>query len=404
MALMPIAEAYRKVTGDAVAITRTQTVGLFDAGGRVLAGDLAALRTQPPFSCSAMDGYAVRGKDIANTGSVFTLIGESAAGHRFSGTVGTGQAVRIFTGAPMPDGADTVIIQENIEKSGDMKITTTEICKPGQNVRPAGGDFFEGKAALSAGRVMDPAAIMLAAAMNHPCVEVIAKPKVALLATGDELKLPGTPLGPDQIIASNNFAIAALIAASGGEVIDLGIAGDRMEALDRAIDSTLEQKADILVTIGGASVGDHDLVQKAMVARGMALDFWKIAMRPGKPLMSGRLGDLRILGLPGNPASSLVCGYLFLEPLVRLLAGLPIRERMKKVLLGKDLKANDQRQDYLRAKLETNGNGQLTATPFENQDSSLISIFADADALLIRPPFAANASAGDLVDVLVLSA
>ena len=395
MALMPISEAYQKVTGDAGSITRTEKVALFEAAGRVLARDLEALRTQPPFSCSAMDGYAVIGSDIASSGT---------AGHGFDGIVGVGQAVRIFTGAPMPDGADTVIIQENTEKLDAAQIKVVIAGHSGQNVRPAGGDFSQGKAALAAGRLMDPTAIMLAAAMNHPEIEVIARPKVAILATGDELKLPGSALGPGQIIASNNFGIGALVTANGGEIINLGIAGDQMDALDSAIDSAIEQGADVLVTIGGASVGDHDLVHKAMAARGMALDFWKIAMRPGKPLMSGRLGNLRVLGLPGNPASSLVCGYLFLEPLVSLLAGRKTPARLKKARLGKDLRENDQRQDYLRARLETDAKGELVATPFANQDSSLISVFAEADCLVVRPPFAIAASTGDLVDVHVLSA
>lgn len=404
MALMPISEAYQKVTGDAGPLSRTERVSLSEAAGRVLARDLTALRTQPPFSCSAMDGYAVLGSDIVEGDTILDVIGESAAGHGFDGRVCSSQAVRIFTGAPMPTGADTVIIQENTEKLDSAKVKIMIAGQPGQNVRPAGGDFSEGKTALPAGRLMDPTAIMLAAAMNHAEIEVIGRPKVAILATGDELKLPGAKLGPGQIIASNNFGIGALVTACGGEIINLGIAGDQMEALDSAIDSAFEQGADVLVTIGGASVGDHDLVHKAMAARGMELDFWKIAMRPGKPLMSGRLGNLRVLGLPGNPASSLVCSYLFLEPLVSLLAGRKIPFRQKKAILRKDLKENDQRQDYLRARLETDVNGSLIATPFDNQDSSLISVFAEAGCLVIRPPFAKAASTGDIVDVHVLSA
>jgi len=404
MALMPISEAYEKVTGDAGPLARTERVNLFEAAGRVLARDLTALRTQPPFSCSAMDGYAVSGSDHFGDGAIFDVIGESAAGHGFDGKVGTGEAVRIFTGAPMPHGADTVVIQENTEKLDPAQVKIVTAGQRGQNVRPAGGDFTQGMAALRTGRLMDPTAIMLAAAMSHPEIEVVARPKVAILATGDELKLPGEALGSGQIIASNNFGIGALITANGGEIINLGIAGDQMDALDAAIDSAIVQGADVLVTIGGASVGDHDLVHKALVARGLKLDFWKIAMRPGKPLMSGRLENLRVLGLPGNPASSLVCSYLFMEPLISLLAGRKVPNRTKKAILGKDLKANDQRQDYLRAKLETDADGSLVTTPFTNQDSSLISVFAQADCLVVRPPFAGMARVGDPVDVLVLSA
>ncbi len=403
MALMPVEEALSRVTGDARPVSRTETLPLAEAGGRVLARDLVALRTQPPFSASAMDGYAVRSTDVTEPGAELEQIGESAAGHGFDGTVGPGQTVRIFTGAPIPEGADSIIIQEDTEKLENGRVRMTVAASEGKHIRLAGVDFTEGRSGLAAGRLLDAGAITLAAAMNHPEVEVVARPKVAILATGDELKLPGETLGPGQIIASNTFGIAAMVRAAGGEVIDLGIAADRMEALDSALDSAISQGADVLVTIGGASVGDHDLVQDALKKRGMNLDFWKIAMRPGKPLMSGRLGDMRVLGLPGNPASSLVCGYLFLEPLVAILTGRPALHRIEKAILGNALKENDQRQDYLRGRLALNAQGATVASSFPLQDSSLMSVFADADCLIIRPPFAPAANTGDETDVLVLS-
>ncbi|MAY61025.1 MAG: molybdopterin molybdenumtransferase MoeA [Rhizobiales bacterium] len=403
MALMPVEEALSRVTGDATPVARTENLPLAKAGGRVLARDLVAMRTQPPFSASAMDGYAVRSADTTESGAELELIGESAAGHGFEGIVGPGQTARIFTGAPLPEGADAIVIQEDTEKLEDGRIRMTVAAAEGKHVRLAGVDFTEGRPGLSAGRVLDAGAITLAAAMNHPEVEVYAKPKVAILATGDELKLPGEALGPGQIVASNTFGIGAMVRAAGGEVIDLGIAEDRMEALDSALDSAISQDADVLVTIGGASVGDHDLVQDALKKRGMELDFWKIAMRPGKPLMSGRLGAMRVLGLPGNPASSLVCGYLFLEPLVALLAGRPAPDRVQKAILGNALKENDQRQDYVRARLSRNSDGNVVASSFALQDSSLMSVFADADCLIIRPPFAPAANSGDQTEVLVLA-
>jgi molybdopterin molybdotransferase len=333
---------------------------------------------------------------------VLKLQGESAAGHGFDGALKSGSAIRIFTGAPVPDGADTVIIQENTERLEDGSVRITETAEAGRNIRAAGIDFEKGKTGIEAGRRLDAGAITFAAAMNHATLPVLRLPKVAILATGDELRLPGETLGPGQIIASNTFGVGALARGAGAQVIDLGIAEDRMEALDMALDSAIAQDADVLVTIGGASVGDHDLVQKALTARGMALDFWKIAMRPGKPLMSGHLGSMRVLGLPGNPASSLVCAHLFLEPLIARLAGLPDPARVKRAVLGRDLPENDLRQDYLRSDLARDPSGVLVATPMPHQDSSLMKVFADARCLVIRPPFAAAAKAGDACDVLVL--
>ncbi|WP_417435864.1 gephyrin-like molybdotransferase Glp [Hoeflea sp.] len=401
MALMPVDEALTRILDGAAVSAETEMLPLADAGGRVLARDLLALRTQPPFDASAMDGYAVRASE-AVAGARLKLQGESAAGHGFEAPLAPGSTIRIFTGAPVPEGADAILIQENAERLDDGLVQVNEAPVAGRHIRRAGIDFTEGKTGLEKGRMLDAGAITFAAAMNHAELPVVRKPRVAILATGDELRLPGQTLGPDQIIASNTFGIATLARAAGATVIDLGIAADRMEALDEALDSAIAHEADVLVTIGGASVGDHDLVQKALTGRGMALDFWKIAMRPGKPLMSGKLGAMRVLGLPGNPASSLVCAHLFLEPLIARLAGLQDPNRKRTAILGRDLPENDIRQDYLRGDLETNADGQLTATPSVRQDSSLMKVFADAHCLIIRPPFAPPAKAGSRCEVMVL--
>lgn len=401
MALMPVDEALTRILDGAAPSANTEMLPLAEGGGRVLARDLLALRTQPPFAASAMDGYAVRASE-AVTGAKLRLQGESAAGHGFDAPLAPGSTIRIFTGAPVPAGADTVLIQEDTERLDDGLVLVTQAPEAGRNIRPAGVDFTEGRTGLARGRVLDAGAITLAAAMNHAELPIIRKPRVAILATGDELRLPGQTLGPGQIIASNTFGIAALARGAGADVIDLGIAADRIEALDEALDTALANEVDVLVTIGGASVGDHDLVQKALTGRGMALDFWKIAMRPGKPLMSGNLGKLRVLGLPGNPASSLVCAHLFLEPLIARLAGRPDPDRKRTARLGNDLPENDQRQDYLRGDLEIDAEGRLFAIPSAQQDSSLMTVFADARCLIIRPPFAPAAKAGSICEVLVL--
>ncbi|MEM5473038.1 gephyrin-like molybdotransferase Glp [Hoeflea sp. AS60] len=403
MALMPVDEALTRILDGAAASAEPEMLPLAESFGRVLARDLLALRTHPPFPASAMDGYAVRAQE-AVAGARLRLQGEAAAGHAFDGALATGSTIRIFTGAPVPEGADAILIQENAERLDDGMVLVNEAPEAGRYIRAAGVDFTEGKTGLEKGRLLDPGAITFAAAMNHARLPVVRKPRVAILATGDELRLPGQTLGPGQIIASNTFGVAALARGAGADVIDLGIAIDRMEALDEALDEAIAQGADVLVTIGGASVGDHDLVQKALTGRGMALDFWKIAMRPGKPLMSGKLGAMRVLGLPGNPASSMVCAHLFLEPLVTRLAGLPDPNRQKTAILTKDLPENDQRQDYLRGDLETNAEGELLATPSPRQDSSLMKVFADARCLIIRPPFAPPAKAGSPCQVLVLRA
>jgi len=402
--LLPVAEALARVLASAPQPLAAQTVALAHARGRTLAQDLAALRTQPPFNASAMDGYALRAADLATIPTRLKLVGESAAGHRFAGAVGPGEAVRIFTGAPVPPGADTVVIQENTQADREgVNILQAEAM--GRNIRPAGLDFAEGDLLLAAGLRLGPCELALAAAMNHGTVPVTRRPRIALLATGDELVKPGDALGPDQIVTSNTYAIGAYAEAAGAEVIDLGIAGDTFAAIEAGIRAAREAGADVLVTLGGASVGDHDLVQTALANEGMELGFWKIAMRPGKPLMHGRIGDMRILGLPGNPVSAIVCGVLFLIPLIRALAGDPQAgaDSSEAALLGCDLPTNDSRQDYLRATLQP-GETLPVATPFGRQDSSMLRVLARSHCLVVRPPHAPAAKAGDPCRVIRLAA
>lgn len=398
--LLPVDEALSRIVGAAVR-TDAETVPLSEAGARVLAEDLYAKRQQPPFAASAMDGYAVRAADIANVPVNLKLIGQSAAGHAFQGLLGVGEAVRIFTGAPVPAGADSVVIQENTIAHGSQ-VEIKETITLGKNIRKAGLDFQEGDLLLKNGRTLDPSALALAAAANYPAVRVYRQPKVAILATGDELVNPGEVFRPDQIIASNTFGLAEIIRQAGGLPIDLGIAEDRLEALSEAVDRAVAAQADILVTLGGASVGDHDLVQPALAAKGMKLDFWKIALRPGKPLMFGRLNDMNILGLPGNPVSSLICGHIFLVPLIRAMLGLEYHSNLRAAVLGRDMDTNDQRQDYVRATLARNADGTLTATPFPLQDSSMLKFLSDAECLIIREPHAPALRAGTMCKVMLL--
>ena len=392
MALLSVADALARVL-DGVAPLPPEDVALADAHRRVLAADLAALRTQPPDAVSAMDGYAVRAADVAQAPARLRVIGEVAAGRPFDGTIGPAEAARIFTGGVLPSGADTVVIQERTARDGAC-IVVEAPAAAGRNVRARGLDFAEGNILLPAGRRLSDRDLALAAAMNHPTVPVRRVPRVALLATGDELVAPGTAPAPGQIVYSNGFALAALARAQGAQVIDLGIVPDRVDATIAAIDRAAQQRADILVTTGGASVGDYDLVQQSLAARGMALSFWKVALRPGRPMMHGVLGSMRVLGLPGNPVSAYVCGFLFLVPLIRHLLGRADAEpATETAVLGRDLPANDERADYLRASLARTPSG-LVATPFEVQDSSMVALLAKADCLLIREPHAPAAPAG----------
>jgi molybdopterin molybdotransferase len=399
--MITVEEALKRVLASAEAPLEEEKVALAEAYGRVLARDLKALRTQPPFSNSAMDGYALRSADTALAPATLTLIGESAAGRAFAGAVGPGEAVRIFTGAPAPEGADAIVIQEDVEREGE-RIRLSAAVPAGDNLRQAGMDFREGESLIPAGRRLTPRDVALAAAANHPALGVRRRARVAILATGDELVKPGGALGPAQIVASNNFAVAGVVEACGGVAIDLGIAVDDVSALQAAVAQARDARADVLVTLGGASVGDHDLVQQALVSAGMELGFWRIAMRPGKPLMHGRLGAMRILGLPGNPTSSMVCAILFLRPLVRALHGEPDpgADLSQPARLAVDAPANGVRQDYLRASLDRGADGILVATPAASQDSSLVKTMARADGLIVRPPHAEPAKAGDACRVI----
>jgi molybdopterin molybdotransferase len=399
--MISVAEALGRVLASASPPMEIEMATVEDALGRTLARDLHALRTQPPFANSAMDGYALRAADTASGPARLMVIGESAAGRAFDGAVGANQAVRIFTGAPMPKGADSVLVQENASREGDFLIVQDSET-PGHNVRDAGIDFVEGEPLLSAGRRLTPRDLALAAAANHPAVAVRRRPRVAVLATGDELAPPGRAIGPAQIVASNNYAIAAIVAASGGVPIDLGIAADEMDALARSFRRAQEAEADVLVTLGGASVGDYDLVQRALVDSGLSLGFWRIAMRPGKPLMQGRLGAMRVLGLPGNPVSAVVCAILFLAPLLRALVDDPTAgaDLSEPAVLGADVAANDVRQDYLRAALTRNAGDALVAAPLPSQDSSLVKLLAKAQCLIVRAPNAPAASRGDACRII----
>jgi molybdopterin molybdotransferase len=401
VALMPVADALAAVLSGAQALPE-EMIALDLAYKRTLARDLAALRTQPPQAMSAMDGYAVRASDAAQAGARLKVTGEVAAGRPFDQALGPGEAVRIFTGGVIPEGADAVIIQEDTVVEGGL-IAIREAAVLGRHIRRAGVDFREGDVLLKAGRDLSDRDLSLAASMNYPLLPVRRRPKVALLATGDELVMPGETPGPGQIVYSNGYALRALARAEGAEVIDLGIASDTLAATTSGIRRARELGADVLITTGGASVGDHDLVKKALDAERVAIAFWQIAMRPGKPLMHGRLGEMRVIGLPGNPVSSYVCAFLFLVPLIRKLCGrLTIHHTTESAFLGRNVVANDHREDYLRAILTTRDDGALIATPVNKQDSSLLGNLAAAQALLIRPPFAPAADAGAVCDVLRL--
>jgi molybdopterin molybdotransferase len=402
-ALIPVAEALSRVLAAADEPLSEEWVALEEAFGRTLSRDLVAVRTQPPFANSAMDGYALRAADVKEPPASLELIGESAAGRAFAGAVGAGEAVRIFTGAPIPEGADTIVIQEDARREGE-RIVIAVSAKPGDNIRVAGLDFAADETLLSAGTRLGPRAVALAAAANHRSLPVRRRPRVAILATGDELVAPGEPLGPSQIVASNNFFIAGLVEANGGIPIELGIAIDQPSALAAKILAARDAQADVLVTLGGASVGDYDLVQKALVDAGMQLGFWRIAMRPGKPLMHGRLGAMRVLGLPGNPTSSAVCGVLFLRPLLRALLGdaWAGADPGEPARLAAPLPANGIRQDYMRATLARDGAGGWLAAALPDQDSSLVKTLARAQALIVRAPDAATARAGEACRVIRL--
>jgi len=401
VALMPVADALAAIL-DGTTPLAEEMVALDEAFHRTLARDVAAKRTQPPQAMSAMDGYAVRASDAASVGARLKVIGEVAAGKPFDRALGSAEAARIFTGGVVPPGADAVVIQEDTVVDGNF-ISVTEAAVKGRNIRAAGIDFREGDVLLSAGSRLTDRALSLAASMNFPELPVRRRPKVALLATGDELVMPGDTPGPGQIVYSNGYALRSLARAEGAETIDLGIAADTLAATTAGIRRARESGADILVTTGGASVGDHDLVKTALEAEDVKIAFWKIAMRPGKPMMHGRLGAMRVIGVPGNPVSSYVCTLLFVVPLIRALLGSNVIHHAREAaLLGRDVGENDVREDYLRARLERRKDGTFIATPVSHQDSSLLANLSAAQALVIRAPFAAAAKAGASCEILRL--
>jgi len=399
MALLSVAEALARVT-QGLEPLGAESVALDSANGRVLAEDLAALLTQPPFDASAMDGYAARAEDVAVVPATLRLIGISAAGAGFDGKVGQGETVRIFTGAPVPEGADTIVIQEYAEKTNGVLIA--KAAEPGRYVRPRGQDFKQGEVLLAAGTRLGPRELMLAAAMNHAELPVRRKPKVAILATGDEVVPPGSELGKDQIVSSVPIGLATLVARAGGEPMSLGIAKDDPKSLVTL--ARAGSAADILVTAGGASVGERDLVASALKTEGLEIDFWKIAMRPGMPLLYGRLGSQRVLSLPGNPVSALITAHVFLVPMLAAMLGLATAARpLPEAVLGEALEANGERQHYMRAISEWREDGRRVVRPLPSQDSSLVAELARADCLIVRAPDAPALPSGARVGIIPLN-
>jgi molybdopterin molybdotransferase len=372
-----------------------EIVGLDSALGRVLAEDLAARLTQPPVDVSAMDGYAARASDLREVPATLKLIGQSAAGVGFSGVIGAGETVRIFTGAPVPSGADAIVIQENAEQR-EGQVLLRDAPNPGGHIRRKGLDFCKGDILLRSGRRLLPRDIGLAAAMNVTWLPVRRRPRVAVLATGDELVMPGEATGPGRIVGSAAFTVAAFVRQFGAEPMLIGIAADSEDSLMRKMQAA--RGADLLLTIGGASVGDFDFVRRALGEAKFDLGFDKVAIRPGKPLIFGRLGGLPVLGLPGNPAAAAVTALIFAKPAIERMLGIIHTEKgAATARLGRNLPANDGRQDYLRATLEQTTEGELVATPLDAQDSSLQHVLATADCLVIRPPNAPASRAGERV-------
>ncbi len=377
----------------------SQTLRIADADGRVLAQDVHARLSQPPYPVSSMDGYAVRTRDAGN-GAILRIVGSAPAGKPYSGSVGEGEAVRIFTGGVLPEGADAIVIQEDTEATTDT-VRLKAPAQKGRHIRQAGLDFEAGDVLAPAGKHLTPRDLSLIAAGDVAYVELRRRPRVAFVATGDELSRPGEPRKPGGIVASSGYGLSALIARWGGEPIDLGLLPDSVEAFADLPDKGKD--ADLLITLGGASVGDHDLVQRALGPKGFELDFWKIAMRPGKPLIFGHLGRTPFLGLPGNPVSTLVCAILFVRPAISALLGTPTETKYLPAQLAVEMAANDGREDYVRARIIWR-NGERWVEPFAVQDSSMLGVFAASDALIVRAPQAAVAKAGDKVDLILLGA
>ncbi len=400
MSLLPVDDALARILSDAAALD-TETVGVADASGRVLGEDVNARLTQPPFDASSMDGYAVRAADIATLPATLRLIGQAAAGHAFDGSLGAGEAVRIFTGGPVPEGADTVVMQENATLDGET-VTVNEGAEKGTAVRKAGQDFTEEDRLLPAGKRLNARDLLLAASANHASLRVRCKPRVAILATGDELVPPGETPRHDQIISSVPVGLSAMLEAAGAETEALGIAADTRGSLDTHLDRAGD--ADLLLTIGGASVGEHDLVREALMDAGFSIDFWRIAMRPGKPLMFGRRGPSHVIGLPGNPVSAMICTRVFAVPLIEAMLGASsAAEAMRNATLDRALEPNGPRKHYMRARMRTDpdtGVPKVMALP--SQDSALMAALARADCLIVRQPNAPAARPGEKVEILPL--
>jgi molybdopterin molybdotransferase len=397
--LLSVDEARKLVLAGAMRLGDEQ-VSIVNASGRVLAQDVVAKRTQPPFAASAMDGFALREEDRRDQAFELNVVGESSAGHGFQNELGAGECVRIFTGAPLPPNAKVIAIQENVEASPESRVNILKAEPAGKFIRPAGGDFQEGETCLTSGQILTPPAISLVASAGHIDLKIARRPLVALLSTGDELVPPGQTPGPDQIVSSNALGVGAIAQAHGAEITDLGIARDTKGDLMAAFEKAESAKVDIIVTLGGASVGDHDLVRPSFEATGGSLYLYKIAMRPGKPFMFGHSGDMRLLGLPGNPVSSLVCARLFLVPLIHALQGTEYRERYFEGELTSALNANDEREDYSRCLVvQTDGN-TWKVNPFKRQDSSLLSLATQANALIRRSAHDSAKQIGDPVSFL----
>lgn len=398
--MLTVREAHARVIAAFPALPG-ETVSVADSAGRVLASPPRARLTQPPADLSAMDGYAMRAEDVPAAPTVLKMVGRSPAGGSYDHALKPGETVRIFTGAPLPMGADSIVIQEDTKVDGD-RITILEAPRIGRHIRKAGLDFTAGDAPLKAGRILTTRDLALAAAMNIPWLSVHRKPQVAILSTGDELVMPGEPVGPNQIVSSSGLAVAALVRAWGGEPTLFDIARDDAALIQDRIAAGAQH--DLLITLGGASVGDHDLVQDALKAQGFTMDFWRIAMRPGKPLMFAARDRARVLGLPGNPVSTMVCALLFLKPaLERMLAQAGDLPATVPARLAVDVKLNDTREDYVRAKLARGADGGLTVEPHGTQDSSMLSVLAWCDALMVRPAHDPARKAGDVVRVIDLA-
>lgn len=374
---------------------------LHDCAWRVLASDVAATRTQPPFNAAAMDGYALHDAD-AHEGAELAIVGESAAGRSFNGAVMRGECIRIFTGAPVPSGLTSVVMQEDVSTCAPQRIRIDKPIVVGRHIRLRGLDFEEGRMLVQSRCVLDSATLSLCAAGGHANLPVVRRPNVAILATGDELVAPGEPAGPDQIVASNTYGVAAIARKYGAKILDLGIVPDDKNLIFSTVKRAFDEGADILVTLGGASVGDHDLIKPVLADFGLSLGFWQIAMRPGKPLMHARHGKAHVLGLPGNPVSSLVCSHLFLVPLICSLSGMKHEPHVIDAATEIAIRDNDKREDYIRAFVTRHADGSKTVRAFDLQDSSMLSTLAASNGLIMREPYAQAAKSGDIVKVLML--